>query len=294
MNHWDDYIGNTRERVERVGHKDLMGLAALMDYDVQASPGEPNSPWPANAVPPFAHWLNGNPHARQSAIGADGHPARGSFLPNIPFPARMWAGSRVQLLQEYAAEQTLLHRETIKDIKHKTGRSGEMVFVTLRHEYYRDGTLVLLEEQDIVYRTAGKTAVPESEVNPEFLDEEKLFASFDFDWCTPVHPGPVLLFRYSAVTFNGHRIHYDREYATKEENYPGLVVHGPLTASLLIDLYQRNNPDRQVKEFEFKALAPLFDTHPFYLMGKKSLSGADLWTVDYRGSRAMQMKLSSQ
>ncbi len=292
MNPWNDYIGNTRERVERLGHKDLMGLAALMDYDASASSGEMGSPWPANAVPPFAHWLNLNPHVRQSELGTDGHPARGSFLPNIPLPRRMWAGSRVQLLQDFTAEQALLHRETIRAIKHKTGRSGEMVFVTLQHDYYCDGTLVLLEEQDLVYRAARKTDLPET--NPEPLDEAKLLAACDFDWCAPVHPDPVLLFRYSAVTFYGHRIHYDREYATKEEGYPGLVVHGPLTASLLIDLYQRNNPDRKVKEFEFKALGPLFDIHPFYLMGKKSPSGADLWAVDCEGNRAMQMSLSSQ
>ena len=294
MNPWDKYIGKTRERDECVGHKDLSGLASLLDYDVSTFRGGVDSPWPENVAPPFAHWLNGNPHARQSELGADGHPQKGTFLPNLPYPRRMWAGSKVQLLQDYSPGQALLHRETIKSIEHKSGRSGEMVFVTLQHEYYCDGKPVIFEQQDLVYRAAGEERSQEVEVRAQPLDEVELLECYEFDWQRRVQPDPVLLFRYSAVTFNGHRIHYDREYATRVEHYPGLVVHGPLTATLLIDLYQRNNPGQRVIEFTFKGIRPLFDTDPFILMGKETGSGAELWALDCRGQQAMQMTLLTQ
>ena len=294
MNQWDDYIGKTRERYECVVDKDLMGLACLLDYDVPTFGGEVDFPWPEDAAPPFAHWLNGNPHARQSGLGADGHPQKGTFLPDFPYPRRMWAGSRVQLLQDYSPGQSLLHRETIQSIEHKSGRSGEMVFVTLQHDYYCDGKPVLLEQQDLVYRAANEERISEAKTRSQPLDEAELLAHNEFDWQHRIQPDPVLLFRYSAITFNGHRIHYDREYATCVEHYPGLVVHGPLTATLLIDLYQRNNPGQRVKQFTFKGIRPLFDTHPFFLMGKETASGAELWAVDYLGQKAMQMTLSTQ
>lgn len=290
MNQWSEYIGKVRHRLERVTEKDLMGLASLLDYSLIDASGEHCLPWPDDAMPAFAHWLNGNVHAPQSVLGEDGHPVKGSFMPDISFPRRMWAGSRVCLLQDYRAGQALKHVETIKAVEQKTGRSGEMVFVQLLHEYFCEGCLVMSEEQDIVYRAAASVATARAKP----LAEAEVLAGEDYDWSVVVHPDPVLLFRYSAVTYNGHRIHYDRDYATRVEQYPGLVVHGPLIATLLIDMYQRNNPEGQVSEFEFKSLGPLFDIDPFYLLGKRNASGANLWALSCEGEIAMQMKLSNR
>jgi len=283
MDQWDEYIGKSRESSECVNRKDLSGLASLLDYPLSDSV-------PVDILPPFAHWLNGNRHARQSELGEDGHPEKGSFLPDIQYPRRMWAGSRVRLLKNCEAGQTLLHREEIKSVQHKSGHSGDMVFVTLQHDYYCEEELVLQEEQDIVYRAANAAALPV----PEAKAEAEVLALHDYDWCRTIHPDPVLLFRYSAITFNGHRIHYDRDYARDIEHYPGLVVHGPLTATLLIDLYQRNNAGSRVSQFGFRGIRPLYDVCPFYIMGKKTTRGADLWAVDPEGRVAMQMKLSAQ
>ncbi len=290
MNQWSETVGKVRHRVERVAEKDLMGLASLLDYSLTDASGEFCLPWPDDAMPPFAHWLNGNVHAPQSALGEDGHPAKGSFLPDMSFPRRMWASSRVSLLQDYSVGQALDHRESIIAVEAKSGRSGEMIFVELLHEYLFEGCLILREEQDIVYRAAAGAPTPRAKP----LAEAEILAGHDYDWFVVVHPDPVLLFRYSAVTYNGHRIHYDRDYVTQVERYPGLVVHGPLIATLLIDLYQRNNPEGQVSEFVFKSLGPLFDLDPFYLLGKQCASGANLSAVNCEGEIAMQMKLSIQ
>ena len=289
MNQWQEYVGRSRERSECVSPTDLLRLAALLDYPLPQRTAGAALPWPENTVPCYAHWLQGNPPARQSELGPDGHPQLGSFLPPVALPRRMWAGSRVQVLGDYQAGQPLLHRETITSIEHKSGRSGELVFVTLQHDYLSDNDLVLQEQQDIVYRDAAQAAQP----TPEAIPEAQLLTLYDYNWCCTVHPDPTLLFRYSAATFNGHRIHYDRAYATGVEGYPGLVVHGPLTATLLIDLYQRHNPGRRPTAFDFRGLRPLFDTQPFYLMGKPCAGGAELWAVNCAGERAMQMNLSA-
>jgi len=279
MGQWAEYIGKTRENIESINRKDLSGLASLLDYPLSES----------MAVPPFGHWLNGNRHARQSELAQDGHPRKGSFIPDIPYPRRMWAGSRVRLLKDCIAGQALVHREEIKSIESRAGRSGDMVFVTLQHDFYCDEDLLLQEEQDIVYRAANSTNLSA----PEIREEAEVLALYDYDWHRTIQPDPVLLFRYSAVTFNGHRIHYDRGYARDVERYPGLVVHGPLTATLLIDLYQRNNPGRRVSQFDFKGIRPLYDVCPFYIMGKKTARGADLFAVDAEGRVAMQMNLTA-
>jgi len=282
-------VGRSRERPERVAIRDLATLAGLLDYPVPGAFGDFDSPWPGSAMPAFAHWLNGNPVNRQSELGEDGHVKKGVFLPDLPYPRRMWAGSRVQLLQDYQAGQLLVHKESIHAITHKTGRSGRMFFVTLQHDYFSAGELVLQEQQDMVYRAAIATALQK----PELLPEADVLAGQDYDWCRPVHPDPVMLFRYSAATANSHRIHYDRDYVTATENYPGLLVHGPLTATLLIDLFIRNNANSRVVDFEFRSVRPLYDTCPFYIFGKQAEQGALLWALDCSGLLAMEMKINS-
>ncbi len=288
MYKWSEHIGRSRQRSERVSEKDLASLAGLLDYPLPNWESEPRPPWWGGAMPPFAHWLNGNPVSRQSELGKDGHQEKGIFLPEIPYPRRMWAGSSVQLLQDYKPGQLLTHHETIKAIEPKTGRSGEMVFVTLQHDYCSEGELVLSETQDMVYRAAIVSPL----ATPEPLPEEVALMGQQYDWCRAIYPDPVLLFRYSAATANSHRIHYDREYVTAVENYPGLLVHGPLTATLLIDLFCRNNANTRVSTFEFRGVRPLYDICPFYILGKLTEQGAKMWALDCRGQLAMDMTLT--
>ena len=177
---------------------------------------------------PLGHWLYFLPEARESDLGPDGHPARGGFLPPVALPRRMWAGGRVDFLSPIPLGAEMTRRSTIIDIVDKSGSSGPMTFVVVRHEISLQGRLAVREEQDIVYRGASGQDAPAAADGASASAER-----YDFRRC--VAPGPVELFRYSALTFNGHRIHYDRDYATGAEGYPGLVVHGPLIATMLVD-----------------------------------------------------------
>lgn len=261
-------------------HADLLhtapaaGLAAALDRD--EPPGE------GDALPVLWHWLYTQPTVRQSELGPDGHPRRGGFLPPVPLPRRMWAGGRLEFQQPLRLGERITRRSSIEGIREVRGRSGALVFVTVRHEIANEGGVAVVEEQDIVYRdepAPGSTPPPKA-------------APIDDSYSRTVTPDPVLLFRYSALTFNGHRIHYDRPYATEVEGYPGLVVHGPLIATLLCDLARRQRPAATVRRFEFKAVHPLFDIHPFRVCGRDDGPGAyALWASNYQGHLAMQARL---
>jgi 3-methylfumaryl-CoA hydratase len=166
----------------------------------------------------------------------------------------------------------------IAAVKVKEGRSGPLVFVTVRREVSGPAGLALADEHDIVYRGADGAAVAPAVAAPA-----------GEAWSREIHPDPVLLFRYSAATFNGHRIHYDQPYATAVEGYPGLVVHGPLVATLLVDLLRRNRPGTELASFSFRALRPLFDTAPFSACGlpDEPARSARLWTRDAEGAITM-------
>lgn len=239
------------------------------------------------ALPPLWHWLYFLPHAAWSAIGMDGHPKRGGFMPPIPLPRRMWAGSQLQWesTNPLRANEQVQRTSTIQSVTHKAGRSGELVFVQLHHTYSNDQGLALSETQDIVYRAAaspGAAAAPAAGQLPALAGQS--------DWQRSITPDPVLLFRYSALTFNSHRIHYDRPYAIQEEGYAGLVVHGPLLATLLMDLLRRNLPMAQVQGFSFRAIRPTLDMHPFSVHGKVLEDGktVELWVQDHEGWLTMQ------
>ncbi|HCZ17578.1 MAG TPA: acyl-CoA dehydrogenase [Candidatus Accumulibacter sp.] len=210
-----------------------------------------------SALPPLWHWFYFLARAPQAQLDVDGHPQRGGFMPPIPYPRRMFAGARMRFHRPLLIGQPARREAVIRDIRQKSGRSGSLAFVSVLCSYYQDGVLCIEEEQDIVYREPG-AAVARPEVIGWPAVEEGACARV-------VTPDPKLLFRFSALTFNAHRIHYDRPYATKEEGYPGLVVHGPLTAVLLMDLLRRHEP-RAVRAFSFKGLAPLFDLAPFRLV----------------------------
>ena len=231
-------------------------------------------------LPPLWHWLYFLTAERQSEIGADGHPKRGSFLPPVTLPRRMWAGGRLRFLAPLRIGDPVRRTSRIADISSKQGKTGLLVFVRVRHEIVSGDTLALTEEHDIVYREAPQAGAA-AEAPPK--------APTDEQFARTVTPDPVLLFRYSALTFNGHRIHYDRSYVTEVEGYPGLIVQGPLIATLLVDLLRRERPEARLATFEFRALSPLFDTAPFSVCGRfDAAKHASLWARGPQGQPAMQ------
>jgi len=276
---WDhlvDWIGRTEQGDDIVTAAPLAGLIATLDRT------DDPAPLAGTALPPLAHWLYFLPQAMQHEIGADGHPKRGGFLPPVPLPRRMWAGGRLQFAHPIRVGEAVTRRSTITRVDAKQGRSGALVFVTVQHEVLNADGVALTEEHDIVYR-----ADPE----PGALPPTPLPAPTNEDFSRSITPDPVLLFRYSALTFNGHRIHYDRPYVTEVEGYPGLIVHGPLIATLLVDLLRRELPNAVLTQFDFKAASPLFDLHPFSICGRREAEGSVLlWARNHLGELAMNAR----
>jgi 3-methylfumaryl-CoA hydratase len=250
-------------------------MAATLDRaDPPARAGDP--------LPPMWLPLAFRPDARRSQIGPDGHPLRGDFLPPVALPRRMFGGARLRYLAPLPLGEPVTRVSRIASVEAKRGGSGLMVFVTVAQTYSADGTACVEEEQDIIYREAAAPGAPTPPPPPEKPLPEA-------PWAQTWHPDPVTLFRYSALTFNGHRIHYDRPYATGEEGYPGLVVHGPLTALLLAELCRAGSGDRPMAAFSFRARSPLFDTGPVHLRGTPSVDNqnATLGAYDPSGQLAM-------
>lgn len=249
----------------------LRALSATLDRDDAA-------PDAGTRLPELWHWLCFLPHHRQSEIGPDGHARRGGFLPPVPLPRRMWAGGRLawEAANPLRVGDAVRRVSTIASVTHKAGRSGALVFVCVRHAVHNAQGLALTEEHDIVYRAAAAAGEAAPAPTP---------APADAAFSRTVVPDDVLLFRYSALTFNGHRIHYDRRYVTEVEGYPGLIVHGPLIATLLVDLLRRERPDAVLSRFEFRAVRPTFDTAPFRLHGRPEADGKtfQLWGEDADG-----------
>ena len=273
--HWRSWLGRTEQRHDVMSAASLNGLAATLDRDdPEVQPG--------TEAPPLAHWMCFAPTARQSQLGPDGHASRGGFLPPIELPRRMWAGGRLQFHHALRVGDAITRHSRVARIDAKSGRSGALAFVTVQHEVHGPRGLAINEEHDIVYREAAQPGA--SGALPQRADTDETFSR-------AIVPDPVLLFRYSALTFNGHRIHYDRTYVTEVEGYPGLIVHGPLIATLLMDLLRRHRPEATVRRFEFAAVRPLFDLHPFTLCGRFDDGDARrlrLWTRDHEGMLTMR------
>ena len=274
----ESWIGRSEQVADQATQAQAQALAATLDRE---GPGlEPGDP-----LPPLWHWIYFTPKAPAHEIGPDGHPKRGGFLPPVALPRRMWAGGRFEFRQPIRIGDALTRTSTIADVRRREGRSGTLVFVTVRHEIGRDGLVLLTEEHDIVYRDLPRPGAPAPEPERAPTDEST---------ARRVVPDPVLLFRYSALTFNGHRIHYDRSYVTEIEGYPGLIVHGPLIATLLIGEAERQRPGLRVGRFEFKAVHPLFDVDPFEVCCRfGSGNGIDLWARDKEGRLAMRARLEA-
>ncbi|KQP21613.1 MaoC family dehydratase N-terminal domain-containing protein [Pseudorhodoferax sp. Leaf267] len=273
LNHLRDWIGRTETLRDTAALQPVAALSATLDRDDPA-------PAPGDALPPLWHWLYFLPLAPARAIGEDGHPRRGGFLPPVPLPRRMWAGGRLQFHRPLRLGEAITRTSRILDVTTKSGRSGALVFVTVQHEIAGAEGVAITEEHDIVYRDAPQPGAPAATPEPAPAD-----AQFE----RGIVPDPVLLFRYSALTFNGHRIHYDRSYVTEVEGYPGLIVHGPLIATLLMDLARRERPGQAVRRFAFKAVRPIFDIHRFTVCGRDEGGGQlALWARDHEGALAMQ------
>jgi len=279
IDHLRQWIGRSEEREEVAAPAPFERLAALLDY--------PAPPWPAGQAPPLGRWLAFLPGAPQSQLGEDGHARLGGFLPPIPLPRRMWAGSRVEQRQPLRLMTPLCQTTTVADVALKQGGSGAFIRLTLRYEVYEGQDLSLREHQDLIYRPA---AGPPREAPPAAPPPP----APDSDYQRAISPDPTLLFRFSALTYNAHRIHYDREFARNVEGYPGLVVHGPLQAMLLIDLYQRQHPSATIARFTCRAQRPLFEEAPFTLKGRATEDGAALWTEDADGFVCMEASVGTK
>lgn len=238
-------------------------------------------PGAGDPLPPLWHWLAFLPRAPQDELGSDGHPRRGGFLPPVSPPRRMFAGGRLELRHPLRIGETLTRTSSVAKVEHKTGRSGDLVFVTVRHEITGDSDPAVIEEQDLVYREAAR---PDSGYAARPASDEAALESWAWSWDLPIDP--TVLFRFSALTYNAHRIHYDRDYATQVEHYPGLVVHGPLQAISLAELARRRG-SRPLSSFRFRALRPAFDDGPLHLRGSEEGGAAELVAFDHQGQRTM-------
>ena len=229
--------------------------------------GQPDELKPGDPLPLLHHWLYFWDVRPPSELGPDGHPKRGGFLPPIALPRRMWAGGRLSFHQSLLVGERVTRQSTITQIETKSGRSGTLVFVTVKHELSGANGLAISEEQDLVFREPSAPAI--ATVAPAEATAG--------DWADTVDANSTLLFRYSALTLNGHRIHYDLPYATGEEGYGGLVVHGPLQAQLLLDFATCRLPG-PVTGFSFRGLSPALHTAGLDLSGMRHAEGASVWT----------------
>jgi 3-methylfumaryl-CoA hydratase len=245
------WIGRSEQIEDEICARPARAAAAMLD--------DHTTPTEAGAgLPPLWHWFYFLPDVRQSLLSDDGHPQRGGFIPPIPYPRRMFAGARLHFHVPLRIGQPARREGVIRNVSHKHGRSGPLAFVSVGYRYFQNDQLCIEEEQDLVYREPGAPIPAPQPIELPDPPEGALVRTFQAD--------SRLLFRFSALTFNAHRIHYDRPYAMQEEGYPGLVVHGPLTALLLCEL-ARAHAEHPIIRFSFRGQAPLFDLHPFRLVG---------------------------
>ena len=266
-----DWIGRKETRRDIAAAWPVAALSATLDRR------DPD-PVAGTAVPPGWHWLYFLETTPASELGADGHAKRGGFLPPVTLPRRMWAGGRMAFRHPIRVGDALTRESEVISVEAKQGRSGSLVFVTVRHTVSAAGTVAVVEEHDIVYREAAKPGdrAPQGEHAPPHAA-----------WQRELEAGAVMLFRFSALIFNAHRIHYDVDYC-RDEGYPALVVHGPLQTLLLLDLCARH-ASRPVQRLEYRALHPIFHTERFTVNGAPAPAGdeAELWTANAAGHQAM-------
>jgi len=278
-----DWLGRSETREDVIGVERCLAMQAALDSSVF---GGADALAAGDPLPPLWHWLYFWDIAMRSRLGRDGHPAlSGEFLPPVGPARRMWAGSRVTFPGTLTLGEPATRVSTIEGITEKQGRTGRLVFVTVRHEISVGDGLAVVDEHDIVYREDTGDAGASARLGEP--------APNDADWTETVDPDATLLFRYSALTFNGHRIHYDREYASVTEGYGGLVVHGPLLATLMCGLAGHARADRPVAGFEFRGMRPVLDSETFTVCGKADGDDAiDVWVANGDGNFSMKGRVS--
>jgi len=265
---YQGYLGRSETRADMVVPALVQGLAASLDL-----------PDPGPELPPLWHWMLFQHWAPASGLGPDGHPKRGGFLPPVDdLPRRMWAGGRVIFLAPLHVGEAVSRTSTIRSIEEKTGGSGRLVFVTVRHEIAGEAGPAIREEQDIVYRgTAGAAVKLGAAAAP--VPAGAVVRS--------LRPDSVLLFRYSALTGNGHRIHYDLDYVTRQEGYPGLVVHGPLQATLLAALARQVAAGARLARFAYRGRRPAFHDRDLTLVAVREGARVRVESRDDTGAICM-------
>jgi 3-methylfumaryl-CoA hydratase len=263
------WVGRRETAEDVIAPEHVANLAATLDRRPAPRLGE--------TLPPSWHWAFFNRFAYPDEVGPDGHTKRGGFLPPVALPRRMWAGGRLEFPADLPVGAGVRRESEILSVKIKSGRSGALCFVTVRHRIAAHGVEAIVEEHDIVYRDAPQPgAAPPPEPAPQGAE-----------WTRTILPDALLLFRYSALTLNGHRIHYDQDYVRNVEGYPGLIVHGPLIATLLLDLIHRRAAQYRVTRFAFRAVGPLFADAPFTVNAKADGDGLALWAANANGALAM-------
>lgn len=257
------WIGRTQETTDVITHNLARRIAVTLGAPLPESGG---------ALPPLWHWAYFQTPDNEEELGPDGHAARGGFLPPADDRNRMWAGGDVEFLEPLRIDEEATRKTTITDIREKTGRTGSLLFVTLLHELSQGGTPNIREQQNLVYRVPAPPKLKGDEAAPPA------------DWEETFRPSETMLFRYSAVTFNSHRIHYDHPYVTKTEGYPGLVVHGPLLATLMCQVFANANPRARLARLTYRGVRPLIAPEPFQVGGRVTGDGqAELWAANQDG-----------
>ena len=263
------WVGRSETSVATIDASACQRLADTLGHDVTISSGD--------LLPPLWHFIFHAKSVPVADLDTDGHPKRGGFLPPVLLPRRMWASGEIEFHDGIAVGDTVTKTSTVTAVEAKSGRSGDLCFVTVHHELAVDGSVRISEDQNLVYRAAPTPDAPPrlGRPAPEHGDFSREFV-----------PSEVLLFRYSALTNNSHRIHYDRDYASSVEGYGGLVVHGPLTATLLA-LLALSEVGRPLTRFSFRGVAPLLDTAAFTVAGTQADDLVELWAADSSGNLAM-------
>jgi 3-methylfumaryl-CoA hydratase len=272
IDHLRQWIDRTTEASDIVTAQLVKGLRATLFQEI----GDPK---PGDAAPFTTHWCLAQPVFPMAQLGPDGHPTRGGFLPPVPLPRRMWAGGELEFIDSLRVGDQTTRASRISDVTMKTGSTGVLCFVSVMHEVTTPRGVAIRERQDIVYRdmsiappsTAAKPSPP-----PVAQHRETHMAD------------PVLLFRYSALTFNGHRIHYDRDYVTKVEGYPGLIFHGPLQATFIVELAARLHGGKPPKKLGYRGLQPLFEGSEFSINANETDQGMELWIANAAGQPTMK------
>ncbi len=272
MSDWQPWLGKKSTASARLEAEQANRMAVTLDRDPRFQAGD--------ALPPAWHWLYFHDFVKASDLGPDGHPKLGLLMPPVPLPRRMWAGGNLEFHRPLHVGDTVENTSIIRSITPKQGRSGPLYFVSVEHTLRTKDTVNLVEEQTIVYRKLDLAPAP----------SPAQAAPTDADYTREYTLDSTTLFRYSALTFNGHRIHYDVDYCRQVEGYPGLVIHGPLIATLLLDLYVQQG--RPFKRFRYRAKSPLFLPEAFTVNGKSEGQSARLWAADHAGNLAVEAEIT--